>query len=531
MVGLLLGLSVAVCSVILVREVVKQFHAATIRQTIEIADRLENRLGWSLAAGRRESVSRVVRDLFANDPKVAFIEVRSEIGEVLARRVVLEDYWETYQQQDEAGQIDWNGIRESPVSINAAEYPEGLLFERAMTLASGRQGDQVGPFSKNQSTGVVLIGTVDFGYRSALHSVYATSILVSFLVVSISIPITVLLLRRVTRPLRRIARAAEEFSTGRHIKKIRIRRNDEIGHLAESFNRMAERLGRAHDQLVIANRGLEETVSRRTSQLQMVNDLLNQEVETKNEFIRTVTHDLNAPLRNIAGMAQMIRKRFGSELPDEVCNRIDRIEANVTMETAMLDDLLELSRLRSRPYKTTDINVFEVLNEIREALETEMIERNLQCTIDPDFPIVHIEPRLFRQVFLNLIDNAIKYMGDREVRRVSIYPRLEDHWLIITVEDTGPGIAPEAQERVFDLFSRGSTANRDERMSEPGRGVGLASVKTVVERWGGTIELESEPGVGSRFHVRIPADFIIQNGERKDAGATVSGSSGQSDAA
>jgi len=253
-------------------------------------------------------------------------------------------------------------------------------------------------------------------------------------------------------------------------------------------------------------------VNRRTNQVEIVNRMLRQEIETKNEFIRTVTHDLNAPLRNIAGMIRMIRKRHGGALPEDVARRIDRIEANVDLETSMLDDLLELSRLRTRPYKTSDIDLNELFHQIRETFESELSERGISFEIEGTFPIVHLEPRLVRQVFLNLVDNAVKYIADGPERRIRIYREADPNWLAIGVADTGPGIPEEARERIFGLFCRGVAGPEGSAPTAPGRGVGLASVRTVVERWGGSIDLHYVIDRGSRFIVRIPVNRIVSAG-------------------
>ncbi len=213
----------------------------------------------------------------------------------------------------------------------------------------------------------------------------------------------------------------------------------------------------------------------------------------------------------------MLQRRFGDALPDEVKHRLERIAANVRIETSMLDDLLELSRIRTRPGECEDVNLHDLVRGIVEALGHDLAERSIECTIATTLPVVRVESNLARQVFLNLIDNAAKYMGQRETRRITISHEVRDGRLCVSVADTGPGISESDRKRIFQVFRRGSGAAA---ASVPGRGIGLASVKAVVEHWGGEISLTSEVGRGSTFTVSIPASRIASADVGPVAGRT-----------
>ncbi len=523
--GLVVGLSVATTNLLLVRMISNRIDSTIQQRSLEVAIRVQSHFAHASTVSQdADDLARTLETICRGEPRLTFLEVFDADGKPIAHHVLNQHDWKIFTLHNSMTvnpHRHQTPLRQDdlPQTMDNAVDAASMVSFRPIRFTSNPPHSPVVLNSRNvdPNFGLVAIGTADQVLTTLRSNISHLGWLVSLIVVSATVPTIFFLMRRLTRAIRRIARAAEDMSAGAIPRILRINRKDEIGQLASSFNQMTQRLCATHQKLLQSNANLESMVDHRTSQLQTVNDLLEKEIETKNEFIRTVTHDLNAPLRNIAGMARLIRKRHADTLPAEVSNRIERIEANVAMETAMLDDLLEISKLRTRPYKTIDVDLNVMLKQIREALDEEITERGIVVDIDTDFPVVHIEPRLVRQVFLNLLDNAIKYMGDNSHGRISVFQTVEDQWLVITVEDNGIGIPDDARERVFDLFCRGASIEvtpPDESASPApaGRGVGLASVRAVVERWGGTIVLESEVGKGTKFQIRIPGKRIVDSG-------------------
>ena len=229
----------------------------------------------------------------------------------------------------------------------------------------------------------------------------------------------------------------------------------------------------------------------------------------KEDFLRAVSHDLNAPLRNIAGMASMIATKYRNHIPEDGLARLQRIEANVEVETGLINELLELSRIKTRPEARTMVNFEALLEELHRAFEYELKAKSIELAIRRPMPTLYVERNRLRQVFQNLLDNAVKYMSDRPDGKIEIGHSIADGMHLFYVADNGPGIAPEDQERIFYVFRRAATA-----IGLAGKGVGLALAKSIVSNYEGRIWVESEPGSGSAFYVALSAECTRGPAER-----------------
>ncbi len=469
-------------------------------------------------------------ELSTADPRIAFVAIQEPDGRTDTARIAQSLVWEAYQNLIEGGSAsEASSAREAaernfrlnrPVNVETAtRHPARVL--RSPILAMVEHGNH----RESRLLGYVVVGMIDPTLTLTMARMQLHAAIVAAAACLASIPLTVFLMHRLVRPILRIARATTDLASGREYRRLAIHRNDEIGVLARAFDKMAERLGRARRDLLEANRVLESQVQARTHELEDLNRLLQREIETKNDFLRTVSHDLNAPLRNIAGMVTSVKTRFGESLPEEAVERLDRVLANASIEMEMLNDLLELSRLRTAPGKPEDVDLDEMVRSIVSALDHEISQRGISIEVLSDLPTVHVELRLARQVFLNLIDNAVKYMGDGAEKVIRIDHALQERVLEISVTDTGPGIPEDERERVFQVFRRGTSALSS---GKEGRGVGLPAVRMTLERWGGGIRVETpENGRGSRFVIFMPRKRVVCTdcaGRDGPAGTTAVGS-------
>ena len=299
------------------------------------------------------------------------------------------------------------------------------------------------------------------------------------------------------RPIRRLVTATGRLAEGDYSVRANSGGRDEIGALARSFNAMAARLDEQHQLLMTTNERLEAQVRRRTADLDHANARLRADMADHQQFLRAVTHDLNAPLRNIVGMASMALRKWGDRLPEDVVNRLQRIEANVEVQTDLINDLLELSRIGTRPSRPTRVSLAAVLEQVRSSFEFELRTKNIELRIAPDLPELYIEANHVRQVFQNLVDNAIKYTGDRDDGRIGISWDDDERHYVFHVADNGIGIAESDQQRIFTVFRRAATVPAD----TTGKGVGLAGVSAIASRYDGRAWVTSELGRGSIFHV------------------------------
>ncbi|MCE7861158.1 MAG: PAS domain-containing protein [Chloroflexi bacterium CFX2] len=219
----------------------------------------------------------------------------------------------------------------------------------------------------------------------------------------------------------------------------------------------------------------------------------------KNEFVHTVSHDLRSPLTAILGYMELI-ERVGS-LNDSQRDFLNRLQASVQHMTSLVNELLDVGRLEAgfdTRREVVDIsNLFEYSLTV---FDSQIRKKNLRLTVDHgDTPkSLRANPIRIRQMIDNLIGNAIKYTPPGGEIRVSISS--QDNQVILQVSDSGPGIPPDEQNRVFEKFYRAS--NRPGNVE--GSGLGLAIVKSIVESHHGRVWVESKVGVGSTFIVLLP---------------------------
>lgn len=235
---------------------------------------------------------------------------------------------------------------------------------------------------------------------------------------------------------------------------------------------------------------LEAAVAKRTEELARSN----QELQS---FASVVAHDLRSPLLTISGYCEILLEEFGSSLPDDAKEYLQQITQAVGRMGRLIDDLLDYSRAgRGRdPMRAVDLNLVaaQVLANLDAAI------RNAEASVEiAPLPSVCGDQTQLVQLFQNLIGNALKFRDARPVRVTVGVERQGDFYRFV-VADNGIGIDPKDFDRIFQVFQR------LHGKEYPGTGIGLALCKKIVERHGGTIWVESQPGQGSVFHFTLPA--------------------------
>ncbi|GAB3663318.1 MEDS domain-containing protein [Halopiger thermotolerans] len=236
----------------------------------------------------------------------------------------------------------------------------------------------------------------------------------------------------------------------------------------------------------------------RERELERTVDRLETSNERLEQFAYAASHDMQEPLRMVSSYLQLIDRR-DDELSAETREYLEFAVDGAERMRAMIDGLLQYSRVQSRggPLEPTDLEA--VVADVRDDLQLRLEETDADLTVG-DLPRVTGDPEQLRQLFQNLLDNAITYSGD-EPPRIDIAAERTpdgDAWTI-SVRDDGIGIPPAEQERIFELFDR-----LHSREEYAGTGIGLALCQRIVERHGGEISVESEPGEGSTFAVTLP---------------------------
>jgi PAS domain S-box-containing protein len=229
---------------------------------------------------------------------------------------------------------------------------------------------------------------------------------------------------------------------------------------------------------------------------------LNQELETSNKdleaFTHAASHDLQAPLRTISGFLSLIQRRYGSQLGDRGVGLIERCVAAVGRLTQLVQDLLTFSRAASRELDMKETDLGQLVTEVVADLQADVQESGASVTIG-QLPAISIDRTQVRQVFHNLIHNAIKFHRAGVAPEVQVTAAGDNGEWTFAVSDNGIGIDPELGGKIFQPFKR--LHAEDEY---PGTGIGLSIARRVVERHGGRIWVESAPGEGSTFYFTLP---------------------------
>jgi light-regulated signal transduction histidine kinase (bacteriophytochrome) len=224
----------------------------------------------------------------------------------------------------------------------------------------------------------------------------------------------------------------------------------------------------------------------------------NQELD---DFAYIASHDLKEPLRGLSHNARFLMEDFGDQISEAAQRRLARMTYLCQRMERLVDDLLYFSRLgrQDLAVKPTDLNA--IIHDIETMMETTMQEAGARILIPERLPVIICDQPRVAELFRNLITNAVKY-NDKPEKHVIVGHARQAEGDVFFVRDNGIGIMPRYHQEVFRIFRR----LNDEDDAVKGTGVGLTFVKKIVERHGGRIWIDSEPGRGSTFYFTLSAD-------------------------
>jgi PAS domain S-box-containing protein len=215
------------------------------------------------------------------------------------------------------------------------------------------------------------------------------------------------------------------------------------------------------------------------------------------QFAYVASHDLQEPLRMVASYTQLLAHRYRGQLDQDADDFIEFAVDGARRMQDLINDLLTYSRVGTLELQPETVDTGRLIDDVVRDLATALEESGGRVE-HTDLPLVHGDPTQLRQLFQNLIANAVKFHGERQPH-VSITATASDRVWTFAVRDNGIGIEPQYLERIFVLFQRLHT-----RADYPGTGIGLAICKKIVQRHGGRIWLESQPGQGTTFFFTLP---------------------------
>ena len=236
---------------------------------------------------------------------------------------------------------------------------------------------------------------------------------------------------------------------------------------------------------------LEMRVEERTEQLHLANKELD-------AFSYTVAHDLRSPLRSIDGFSNILLEDFSPSLDHEAINIIHTIIANTRKMDTLIKELLELARLNPYTMKFNVVNMRDLLTKVLEDTLSDEERHTFNIQIG-DLPQVYADSTLIRQVWQNLLANAVKFTLPQKEHNIVIGSYLQDNGFVFFIKDSGVGFDMKYVSKIFDHFQRLHKESEFE-----GTGIGLAIVKKIIQRHNGEVWAESELGKGSTFYFTLP---------------------------
>ena len=361
-------------------------------------------------------------------------------------------------------------------------------FDMAGTPDAGLklQADEAEPFSNNLASlasGLVSGTTAETDAlivenRDSFAESQRLFIAIALISVVLALGLGYLLSWSIIGPIRLTEARLAAIASGDFSGHVDVPNRDELGSLAVNVNRMNDELGRLYQEL--------ETASRH-----------------KSEFLANMSHELRTPLNAVIGFSDVLSEQMFGELNAKQLEYLDDIRSSGRHLLALINDILDLSKVEAGRMELvlTHFSLPEAIESgmtmVRERAARQGIELALKVDLQQD--VIEADERKIKQVLFNLLSNAVKFTPPGG--HVTVTARDDADNVEISVRDSGIGIDKEDQVRIFEAFQQ---AERGPARAQEGTGLGLGLARRFVELHGGTISVESEPGQGSTFTVRLP---------------------------
>lgn len=477
------------CTAFIVHEV-KDFKASLVRNLTVLADALGKNCTAALSFANEGDAEETLQAL-SFEPFVISGALYADNGELFA----------SYSKSKDQGMIP-----KSPGVDGSSFDEEHLALFRPVELNGKRIGT------------IYLKASLE-GVRDRVRSYIG----ISGMVLVGSLLVTLLLAagfqRIISEPILSLVDASKLIIEKKDYSvRVPLKTADELGELTDTFNQMLADIQERDQELVQANSELHQQIDARgqaEEQLKLLNEQLEQRVADRTEelqrsnqeleqFAYVASHDLQEPLRMVSSYMQLIERRYKGKLDADADQFIDFAVDGAKRMQALIQALLAYSRVGSRGKPLEPTSCAKVLEEVMSNLQLAIEEAGAIVTHD-EMPTVMADATQLSQLLQNLISNALKFRG-AEAPRIHLGVKKEKGNWKFSVHDNGIGIEKQFFDRIFVIFQRLHT-----RGEYPGTGIGLAVCRKIVERHGGRIWLESEPGKGTTFYFTIPASLEKPN--------------------
>ena len=350
---------------------------------------------------------------------------------------------------------------------------------------------------ENRIIGILYVGMLEKPYKDAADRVMLTFILIAALFILFLLIILNFSTTRIIRPLHRMAQATQEIAKGDLTHKVDVHSRDEIGTLADSFNRMTDHLRDANQALIDWGTTLENKVEERTKELVEIQAHLvqSEKLASIGKLAAGIAHEINNPLGGILIYSCLILEETDKNNPHY--ENLKKIVKETTRCKDIVKGLLEFARPKEPEMGMVDMN--ELLNKSLTLMERQALFQNIDIrkSYEPGLPKIFADGAQLQQVFINIILNAAEAMNGNGALTLKTSVDTGRDMISIEFTDTGHGIREEDKKRLFEPFFSTKEVGK-------GTGLGLAISYGIVQKHRGAIEVHSEAGHGATFTVKLP---------------------------
>lgn len=385
------------------------------------------------------------------------------------------------------------------------DQPESKLSHPGWNIITTKRGyryiqshapirfEQANRYNTNKEESFYLVAEKSLSsVLSPIYSFIGTTGSLCLLIMGISFLIGMRATGGVIRSIRRLQVSAKAVGLGRLDKKIKIKRHDEIGELASSFNQMIQNLKQA----------LEEN-EQKSRALAHVNEELKKQNEIKGHFLSTVSHELRTPLTTLAGYIRFLKDEKSGPLNREQYDSLALADKQIQQISYLLEQLLSQVKYESGKIRSNVSPVYMqgVIQDCILGLQEKVHAKEITVEnhLNQNLPLVYGDRNQLIQIATNLLENAVKYTPLKG--KIIINAREQEEFIEFSIKDTGRGIPEELQDKVFEKFFR---VSKKAEALEHGFGLGLSIVKDLVEANGGRIWLTSKLNEGTEFFFILP---------------------------
>ncbi len=490
----------------------EKYLSITTDWALRTSDLIKRSTHYSMLENRREDIYQTINTL-GSEPGIEAIRIYNKKGEITYSTVGSE-VGKHVNMSAEACNVCHRPGKALPTSTKAAltrifYSPKGYRILGVITPIKNEPSCYNAPCHEHPASQTVLgvldvmlpLKAMDASLAQLRRYSYEGGAL---MVLSVTLFAGIFIWIMVNIPVRRLTEGTHEITKGNLDHRIKVHSSDEIGDLADSFNKMTEELGRARDELTDWAQTLEERVEQKTDELRraLSNMVQMEKMASLGKLAASVAHELNNPLAGILAYAKLIKKKLAKgNITDDGSSEIVQELGMIADESArcgnIVNNLLLFSRQKIGEYQPQ--NLGPIIEQSLKLIAHHLAMNNVKLEVEvPETPVISIcDPQQIEQALIALEINAIEAMPEGGTLRLTMQ-RIGNE-VEIRVIDNGIGISEEDLDHIFEPFF---TTKKDGK----GTGLGLAVVHGIVERHNGRIDVRSNPGIGTTFILVLPAN-------------------------